>query len=160
MKSKTITLNTQEGHFKSISEITLENWIKCVDGDLRFSRKNVDLNSELTESDVLAWNEIYDTYIAFFGLGDVYKKILSIMKKKALLELEFINKRVAFKLTEITIQEAKLKQLLENKGSSMTIKQSLIHLSRWMGQMLKTKEITVEEYFNLIEEYGKHNQKK
>jgi hypothetical protein len=90
----------------------------------------------------------------------MYKKLLNAMKKKALLEVDFIVTRERFKLTEIEMQIANLDAMLNNKGSGVTIEQSLIHLSKWLGSWINVKAITTKEYFNLIEEYGKENKRK
>ena len=77
------------------------------------------------------------------------------MWKKALLELGFVETWDQFKLTEIKIEVERLKNMMKNNGDGMTIEQSLIHLSKWLGYHLNTKKITVLEYFNLMAEYGK-----
>ena len=112
------------------------------------------------ESDIEAWQKIYDSYILEYGLSDMYKKLLNAMKKKALLEVDFIITRERFKLTEIEMQIANLDAMMMNKGSGITIEQSLIHLSKWMGSWINVKTITTREYFNLMEEYGKENKRK
>lgn len=111
------------------------------------------------ENDIIAWEKIYDSYIKEYGLSDVYKKLLNAMKKKALLEVDFIITRERFKLTEIEMQIANLDAMLMNKGSGVTIEQSLIHLSKWMGSWINVKTITTRDYFNLMEEYGKENKR-
>ena len=50
-----------------------------------------------------------------------------------------------------------MQTMLENSGVNVTIDQTLIHLSKWLGTFLDSKNITVRQYFNLIEEYGKAN---
>ena len=112
------------------------------------------------ENDIEAWQKIYDSYILEYGLSDMYKKLLNAMKKKALLEVDFIITRDRFKLTEIEMQIANLDAMIINKGSGVTIEQSLIHLSKWMGSWINVKTITTREYFNLMEEYGKENKRK
>lgn len=112
------------------------------------------------ESDIEAWQKIYDSYILEYGLSDMYKKLLNAMRKKALLEVDFIITRERFKLTEIEMQIANLDAMLNNKGSGITIEQSLIHLSKWLGSWINVKTITTREYFNLMEEYGKENKRK
>jgi hypothetical protein len=62
-----------------------------------------------------------------------------------------------FKLTEIEIQIARMDAMLSNRGSGITIEQMLIYVSKWLGQWLNPRNITVKEYFNLIEQYGKAN---
>ena len=112
------------------------------------------------ESDIEAWQKIYDSYILEYGLSEMYKKLLNAMRKKALLEVDFIITRERFKLTEIEMQIANLDAMLMNKGSGITIEQSLIHLSKWLGSWVNVKTITTREYFNLMEEYGKENKRK
>ena len=112
------------------------------------------------ENDIEAWQKIYDSYILEYGLSDMYKKLLNAMRKKALLEVDFIITRERFKLTEIEMQIANLDAMLMNKGSGITIEQSLIHLSKWLGSWINVKTITTREYFNLMEEYGKENKRK
>jgi len=82
------------------------------------------------------------------------------MKKKALLEVDYILTRERFKLTEIEMQIANLDAMMMNGGNGMTIEQSLIHLSKWMGSWINAKEISTKEYFNLMNEYGKENKRK
>ncbi len=86
--------------------------------------------------------------------------MLKAMQKKALLEVEFILTRDRFKLTEIEMQIANLDAMIGNRGNGMTIEQSLVHLSKWMGSWINTKTITTREYFNLMDEYGKENKRK
>jgi hypothetical protein len=144
--------------WQSIEDMPLDNWIKCTDGDLRHMRKKVQKDSIKTEDDAEAWFIVYDDYIKRYGLSDMYLKLLNTMKKKARLELKYVMTRDPFKETEISVQEAKLRNMLNNNGSSMTIEQSLIHLARFMnGKFINKKEITVEQYFDLLKEYGKHN---
>jgi len=82
------------------------------------------------------------------------------MKKKAMLEVDYILTRERFKLTEIEMQIANLDAMMMNGGNGMTIEQSLIHLSKWLGSWVNAKEISTKEYFNLMNEYGKENKRK
>jgi hypothetical protein len=93
-------------------------------------------------------------------MGKLYEKWLKIMKKKAIMECDFVITKEKFKLTEIQIEEAKLKGMLDNKGEGTSIEKSLIYLGQWLGYRLNIKEVTTLEYFNLLEEYGKANKKK
>lgn len=137
----------------------LYNWIKCNDGDFRFTRKKPRLSIEANEKDGKSWVIVYDEYIKEFDLSPIYKKLLKTMKKKALLQLKFIETWERFKLTEIDIETEKLKNMLANNGDGMTIEQSLIHLSKWLGYRLNPKEITVIEYFNILRQYGQNNKR-
>ena len=79
------------------------------------------------------------------------------MKKRANLELDFVISGDRFKLTLIEMEIAKIEQMISNSGHGMTIHETLIHLSKWMGTMINTKNITTREYFTLLNEYGKAN---
>ena len=138
----------------------LFNWRKCIDGNLVYVRKESSLNGTQNAKDEQYWLILFDEYIQKYGLGKVYKKWIDIAAKKSILESDFVLTRNRFKLTEIEIQEHKLKSMLENKGEGTSIEKSLIHLSKWMGYRLNEKEVTVKEFFDLMEEYGKANKTK
>jgi hypothetical protein len=146
-----------QNYYKGIDDLPLYNWIKCNDGYLKFTRKN---ETGSPEMDVVTWQNIYNEYLNEFGLSETYKRMLNAMKKKAILELDFVLTGDRFKLTEIEIEETRLKAMLQNGGKGMTIEESLIYISKWLGTWLNTKQITVREYFNLIEQYGKANKSK
>ena len=157
-KSDKITSNTQGELYESINDMKLSSWIQCIEGNIQFVRKEAKKDVLATEEEVERWFLIYDGYIKKYGLNAMYIKLLKLMQKKAILELNFVMTLETFKLTLIAIQEEKLKQALNNKGNSMSIQQSLIHLSKWMGgNLINKNEISAEQYFDLLEEYGKHN---
>ena len=124
---------------------------------MRFVRKVVDLESEQTDQDVEQWQRVYDQYIEKYGLSELYQKLLETMRKKALIELDFVETRDRFKITEISILEEKLKNMVNNNGKGMSIDQSLVHLSKWLGYRVDIFKTTVAEYFTLLKEYGKAN---
>jgi hypothetical protein len=132
----------------------LYNWIKCSEGKLEYVRKTNKGNEQL---DTEMWEMVYDSYIKEYGLGEQYKKMLEAMKQKALCEADYVITGNRFKLTEAEIAASKLQTIVSNAGNGMTIEESLVHLSKWMGQWLNPKNITTKEYFNLLKEYGKAN---
>ncbi len=124
---------------------------------MRFIRKSVDLETEITDQDLEQWNNIYDQYIEKYGLSELYKKLLETMREKALAELEFVTTGDNFKKTEISLLEEKLKTMVNNNGKGMTIDESLVHLSKWLGYRVDVFKTSVTEYFTLLNEYGKAN---
>jgi hypothetical protein len=135
----------------------LFNWIKCNEGKIEFTRKSDEGNPQM---DVITWETIYNDYLKEFGLSETYKRMLKAMKKKALLELDYVLTGDRFKLTEVEIEQTRLNSMLQNAGNGMTIEESLIYISKWLGTWLNAKNITVREYFNLLEQYGKANKSK
>jgi len=155
MNSKEEQLLNTQNYYKSIDDLPLNNWIKCNEGDLTYVRIKKDEGTE--ENDTLMWENIYDSYIEEFGLDKMYKKMLDSMRKRAELELDYVITGDRFKLTLINMEITRLEQLMSNAGVGMSIPESLIHLSRWMGSFINTKKITTREYFTLLKEYGKAN---
>ena len=107
--------------------------------------------------DSIAWEMVYDDYINKFGLGKLYKKLLEAMIRKAKAELDFCISGNRLKLTTAEIEEQRIETMMRNKGSGMTISQTLIHLSKWIGHWLNIKELKTQEYFDLLSEFEKHN---
>jgi len=153
-------LPTSVKRYNSIDSLPLYNWIKCVNGSLKYVRRDLKGNEKENETDKETFSVIYDEYLQLFGLGKLYEKWLKIMKRKAILECDFVITKDKFKLTEIGVEEAKIKSMLDNKGEGTSIERSLIYLSKWLGYRINIKEITTLEYFNLLEEYGKANKEK
>lgn len=143
------------GYYKSIDDLPLDSWIKCNEGDLTYVRIKREEGTE--ENDELIWENIYDSYIKEFGLDKMYKKMLDSMRKRAELELDYVITGDRFKLTLINMEITRMEQLMSNAGVGMSIPETLIHLSRWMGSFINTKNITTREYFTLLKEYGKAN---
>ena len=156
---KRIISPTSVRRYSSIDSLPLYNWQKCVNGSLKHVRTIVKDEDKDNKEDQEAFEKIYNEYIERFGMGKLYEKWLKIMKKKAVLECDFVITQEQFKITEIQIEEAKIKAMLDNKGEGTSIEKSLIYLGQWLGYRLNIKEVTTLEYFNLLEEYGKANKK-
>ena len=149
-----ILYDTQDEYYKSISDLPLYNWIKCNSGKTEFTCIGKNGNKQ---KDNKNWVLLYDEYLEIFGLNKKYKKYLLIKQKKALLQSEFIINKDPFKKTEIEIQNAKLKTLEGYFGDGQKIEVVLMWLGKFLGYKLNTKETNVNEYFTILEEYGKAN---
>ena len=123
-------------------------------GDIKAVRK---AENGTDEDDIHVWELIYDEYIAEFGLGPVQNKVFKAMKKKAMLELDYVITGDRFKLTEIEIEIANMNAILANAGNGMSINQALIYISKWVGTWINAKTITAREYFTLLDEFNKAN---
>lgn len=150
-----------EHRYESIDDLPLYNWIKIQDGHLEYVRVGYDPRSagsdRITDQDHKAWEKINDEYIERWGLGKLKEKMLKSMVKKAQAELEFCISGDRFKLTQAELEEKKLEQMMGNAGHGITIEQTLIHVSKWIGQWIKPKEISTQEYFLLIQELERYN---
>jgi hypothetical protein len=146
----------QKVFYELIEEIPLYNWAKINEGNLKFILLNID--TEVTELQLSeAWEKLYDDYIVKRGLSKHYKKLLSLMKQKVILQCDYIITGELFKLTELEIQEQKLNEMIQKDAIDISIEKTLIYLSKWIGYRLDWKIITLSEYYLIMEEYGKAN---
>lgn len=126
-----------------------------MDGKMEYCRKdlkdgNINLDNEF-------WELIYDSYVTKFGLNKLHAKLIDVIRKKALLECEFVITQDRFKLTMIEVEEQKIILMLKNAGNGIDIRESLIYISKWMGQWINTKQITTLDFFNLQKQYERFN---
>lgn len=144
------------GYFYNIDELPLYNWVRITEKrEYYYTRK--DLKKGTDELDARAYEIIYDDYIKTFGLNKLHKKLLEQMKKKALAELDFVITGDRFKLTLIELEVKKLEAMLNNNNNDTSIEASLVHISKWVGAWINAKNITVKEYFNLVNEIQNEN---
>jgi hypothetical protein len=129
--------------------------MKCINGELNFVK--VDESDKYGEFEINLWNDLYDQYLKRYGLNEKHLKHLNLLRKKALLECDFVITGDRFKLTLIEIEEAKLKSIIQNAGNGMTIPDTLLHIGKWLGERIKIKEITASEYFDLLDQFGRMN---
>ena len=132
----------------------LYNWIRCLDGKLEFTR--IDGTGD-EPNDLKAWEQIYDGYLQKYGLSKQYIELLKVLNKKAEIQLNYVLTKDKFSLTLLEIEEENLKIMLSNSGHGMSIDQTLVHLSKFVGYFIRAKEITAGEYFTLLEEFKRIN---
>jgi len=143
----------QERHYQSIEEIPLFNWQKCLEGDVKY----VNLETKEDASNQEAFTKLYDEFLQKRGVNKEYKKYLDILKKKALLQCEFLITKDNFKLTQIEIEDAKIVSLQKTSEGGLSIDKTLIYLGKWLGYRLDWKVITVTEFYSIMEEYEKQS---
>jgi hypothetical protein len=142
-----------EKYYQSIEEIPLFNWQKCLEGDVKY----VNLETKEDSGNQEAFNKLYDSFLQKRGVNKEYKKYLDILKKKALLQCEFLITKDDFKLTEIEIQDAKIVSLQKTSEEGLSIDKTLIYLGKWLGYRLDWKIISVSEFYSILEEYEKQS---
>lgn len=150
-------MNISKKHYSALDEIPLHNWEKCLEGNFQYMCKKSIKNWGATQ--VKAFEVIYDKYIKKYGLGKLYDEYLELKKTIALLELSYVETGDKFILNQIQIEQVNLKALEPTSEGGMSIGQIVVHLSKWMGDWINKKKITVEEYKSLLQEY-EHSQKK
>jgi hypothetical protein len=142
-----------EKYYQSIEEIPLFNWQKCLEGDVKY----VNLETKEDSGNQEAFNKLYDSFLQKRGVNKEYKKYLDILKKKAMLQCEFLITKDNFKLTQIEIEDAKIVSLQKTSEEGLSIDKTLIYLGKWLGYRLDWKIISVSEFYSILEEYEKQS---
>lgn len=112
-----------------------------------FKRKVEIVNTKELED---LWGNIYDEYIKEFGLGRDYLEIKSSKERIAKLKADYIIKEDRLLLNHINVEENALKSLYGSNLNSGSFRDSLVHLEKMQGIKIKTKEITVADYYNYL----------
>lgn len=142
-----------EKFYESIEDMPLYNWHKCMSGDYYYVR--VDEKQLNLPSCEKAFKKLYDSYFEIFGIDKKYKEQIEVIKKIALLQCDYLITRDEFKITQIEVENAKLEMIKTGTSSNVTLQTTLIYLSKWIGYRLDWKQVTVYEYYTLLEESSK-----
>ena len=149
------TETTLEAYYSELDEFPLYNWIKCQDGQYLYTR--IDKNKGTDEQDMKAFEVLYNEYLKHYGLSETYQDLLEKRMRLAELKVKFIQSCDAFILNDIAEMEHHIQEVQSRlKETHQTTEQTLVHLSKFMRQMINTKDITVTAYMALIEEYGRN----
>lgn len=152
-------MRIQDVCYGSIEELPLDNWIKVTEeSKIEYVCRDI---TKVVPGPVMeqAWESIYDDYLKRYGLTKMYKRLLEVKKRKALLELDYVITKDKFNLTLIEMEERNIEQMLNNKGVGVSIRTALVYLGKWVGYRLDPREMSTLEYFTLMDLYGKENTK-
>jgi hypothetical protein len=142
-----------KSYYDSIEEMPLYNWHKCINGDYYYVRVD-GKQHDLVECEK-AFKSVYDTYMEKFGIDKKFKDQVDIIKKIAFLQCDYLITKDQFKLTQIEVENAKLEMFKKDTSNNVTLQTTLIYLSKWLGYRLDWKEVSVFEYYTLLEESSK-----
>lgn len=157
-KNKEIEIN-QDDYNTAIGETSVFNWNICLNGDYRYTRKNLKKGNELNDS--IAWISVYDDYIKRIGLGKNYEYILEMQRDLAILQCDFIIDNDRFLLNSInTLKDLIDETIINSKKGGEDMTTTLIKLGKWAGFKLNEKETTVLELHRMIDLVVKESQNK
>ena len=143
--------------YQSVDDIPLYNWIKCTQGNFEFVLINP--NDEVEKSEYeQAFNVIFDSYINNNGISKTYERLLKMYKKKALLELDRVIKGDRHLETRIEIVEKEIENMKLSQSRGISVQETLVILSKFMGYRLDWKVISKSEYDTILKQYQSSNQ--
>ena len=133
----------------------LYNWQECEKGNIKFVNKD----HVSRQNDIEIWSILYNQYLERFGLGADLSEIIRLKRKLIALRCSYIingNKKI---LNQIAIDEANLLKLEGLSVNGLTMDETLVYLSKWLGYRLDKKVISIVEYKTLVDEYGRAHKK-
>ena len=137
--------------YKSVDEMPLYNWHNCMEGEYKYVR----LDEKEDAKNVEMFEKVYADYVDKFGIDNKFKQQIELIKKIAILQCEYLIIKNRFKLTQIEVENTKLEAIKKETGVGMTLQQTLIHLSKWLGYRLDWKQVSVSEYYTILNESSK-----
>lgn len=143
-------------YYSEISETPLYNWDECQNGDIRWVNKD----GVSTELDFERFEDLQDQYIKRYDLKQEmidFLKIKMILTKLRLMYIETCDRML---LNQIEIETANLKKADPTNIKGMTIDESLAWLRTQMPSWIDKKIITIVEFRDLLDEYGRRNKQK
>jgi hypothetical protein len=143
------------GKYWKFEDIPLYNWIKCTQGNFEFVLKE-QIEVDLKECEQ-QFNLIFDEYIQNNGLSNTYLRLLKLVKKKALLEVDYVISQDRFLLTKIEVCEQDIDTFKKSQDRGISIQETLVILSKYMGYRLDWKVITKSEYDMILKRYSNDN---
>ena len=141
--------------YSTIDDFPLYNWEKCQSGDMRY----VNRDAKSTKFDEIIWLKLYNEYLERFGIDEGLEYFLKLKIHLVKLRLQFIQTNDLFLLNQIKVAEAQMISADSSKLQGMTTQQCLVHLSKWMGAIVRAKEITIVEFKEMFEEYARSSKK-
>jgi hypothetical protein len=123
------------------------NWYEILKtGDLK--HLFISGKGRVNEKIGVLWDQLQDEYIYLFGLDEKFTKRIKLLKKKAILNYEYILTKDRFINTKLAILEADLEQL--NSGEAIGFYSLKDHLEKYKGFRIDPKEFTVIEWHTAL----------
>lgn len=136
--------------YDSIDNLPMYNWKKIHDtGEHKWlfkAKVEIEGNEELAKS----WANIYDEYLAEFGISKQFEEILNKKKQIAILKADYITKNDRVLLNFISVEENALESLYGTSEQGTSFRESLVHLEKMQGIKINTRKITVADYYNYL----------
>jgi len=141
-------------YFNSIDEMPIHNYLKVVDGNLKF----LVVKRGILGNPIKAFDEIQRQLVDRFGISENFAEILELRREICELQCEVAITENRFQNTFIRIKEQELEQLLAIKGATNEELKTIIE--KWLGFKLNLQQISVVEWFTYLKQFSATQQTK
>lgn len=97
------------------------------------------------------WEGLYDEYMVEFGLSDDYHSSLRARLVLARLQAQYIRTNQAHFKTLIAVEKEKIRMNSQDISKPSSLDKTLAKMSKFYGVRLRSKELSVSEYYSYIE---------
>jgi hypothetical protein len=146
---------SEKSYFDSIKDIILENWWQVQMGNLKYTRKNINIGTK--KQDEKAYERINDSYIMEFGIDKTQKEVIELQRRIAILQCDFVIEEQRFLQNEIKRLQVEILELLTNTNGQDR-DGLVIHLEKWLGFRINEKEITANKFYKIVREFEKEQE--
>lgn len=153
MRLKRNTSNQSEKYYSDIREIPLYNWDECQNGNVRW----VNYDGISTKKDFDRFEILQDQYIDRYDLKQEMIDFLNIKILLTKLRLAYVETGDRMLLNQIEIETSNLEKSNPDKIDGMTIDQALSWLRTQMPTWIDKRVITIVDFRDLLDEYGRRS---
>ena len=148
----------KKDYFDSIEDLPIWNWWKIADsGNLIYMQKLDYYDKEDYSIKAFElWNKVQNEYLKEFGITDEFRQVLALKKKWIKAKTDYLLTGERFKLTEIDIIDAQIKDTTANK-IDVDKEDTLIVLEQKLNRELDPKKVSVKKYFKYINHFSKQS---
>jgi hypothetical protein len=140
-------MTTLEKYYSELNEMPLYNFEKCLEGDYRYVCKALPEKWKIDE--LQAFSDVYEKFVQKYQRKDLETKI-AMYKAIISLQCMYIETKDEYFITQIDIKKAQLPKVEKTESNTQN---TLTVLSKWMGFRLNPREITVDEFYSIVENY-------
>ena len=141
-------------YFNSIDEMPIHNYLKVVDGNLKFMVVKRGIFGDV----IKAFEDIQRQLVDRFGISENFSEILELRREICQLQCDVAITGDRFHNTFIRIKESELEQLLAVKGATNEELKTIIE--KWLGFKLNLQQITISEWFSYLKQFSQSQQQK
>ena len=141
-------------YFNSIDEMPIHNYLKVVDGNLKFMIVKRGILGDV----IKAFEDIQRQLVDRFGISENFSEILELRREICELQCDVAITGDKFHNTFIRIKESELEQLLAVKGATNEELKTIIE--KWLGFKLNLQQITISEWFSYLKQFSQSQQTK
>jgi hypothetical protein len=144
-----------EKHYKSIDEMPLFNWHKCINEEFQYVLKNDVVDFDIAKCKE-AFETIYVQYIEQKGIDIELQKLMKLVQKKGILMCDRVITGDKFLNTKINLLDVEIEKIKKKhkETENQTLEDTIATLSKHFGYFIDWKVCTKLQFDALMKKYS------